>query len=140
MNTRHVGVVSIAASFILAGCSGSSGDSTGSTDQWLGDTPHDTAFVAPRLASALAAAGLTPERIEPFDFLHPALPDRSVAGLRQSQRRPDEFGSGEHVSVGQADADRRAFDLEPTDPVWLRFADGGRATHGQGDCYQNGPQ
>jgi SAM-dependent methyltransferase len=47
--------------------------------RWLGDTPHETAFLAPQVRQALLAAGLTVERVEPFDFLHPAIPAWAVA-------------------------------------------------------------
>jgi SAM-dependent methyltransferase len=51
--------------------------------RWLGDTPHETAFVAGPLARALEDAGLLPERVEPFDFLHPALPDGAVPAVQR---------------------------------------------------------
>ena len=46
--------------------------------RWLGDTPHETAFFHWQIRGALERAGLEVERITPFDFLHPAIPDRAV--------------------------------------------------------------
>jgi SAM-dependent methyltransferase len=43
-----------------------------------GDSPDETAFVRWSLARALRAAGLEVERLEPFDFLHPATPEAAV--------------------------------------------------------------
>ncbi|HET7770788.1 MAG TPA: methyltransferase domain-containing protein [Chloroflexota bacterium] len=46
--------------------------------RWLGDTPHETAFLSWRIRAALVHAGLVVERITPFDFLHPVIPDSAV--------------------------------------------------------------
>jgi ubiquinone/menaquinone biosynthesis C-methylase UbiE len=51
--------------------------------RWLGDTPHETAFIAGPLAGAFKRAGLRPERVRPFDFLHPAIPDGTVKAVRR---------------------------------------------------------
>lgn len=51
--------------------------------RWLGDTPHETAFIAPQLRRALAAAGLCVEQVIPFDFLHPAIPHWAVPRLQR---------------------------------------------------------
>jgi SAM-dependent methyltransferase len=53
--------------------------------RWLGDTPHETAFVAGPLAGALQRANLSPERVQPFDFLHPALPNPTVHAVRRAE-------------------------------------------------------
>ena len=52
----------------------------------MGDSPDETAFVRWRLAKALKGAGFTNTLIRPFDWLHPAVPDKlvgivSAAGL-----------------------------------------------------------
>lgn len=44
----------------------------------LGDSPDETAFFAGQLQRALARQGFTDIRIEPFDFLHPAIPAVAV--------------------------------------------------------------
>ena len=51
--------------------------------RWLGDTPHETAFIAGPVAGAFQRAGLHPERVRPFDFLHPAIPDRTINVVRR---------------------------------------------------------
>jgi hypothetical protein len=43
-----------------------------------GDSPDETAFLRWRLGRALRSAGFEVERIEPFDFLHPATPAAAV--------------------------------------------------------------
>jgi SAM-dependent methyltransferase len=55
--------------------------------RWLGDTPHETAFVAPQMRRALARAGLDVEQIRPFDFLHPAVPHWAVTAIRRVESR-----------------------------------------------------
>lgn len=51
--------------------------------RWLGDTPHETAFLSWQMRRDLERAGLTVENVVPFDFLHPALPDRAVPAARR---------------------------------------------------------
>lgn len=51
--------------------------------RWAGESPQETAFVRWRLASQLRSVGFTDVRIEPFDFLHPAVP-RLLIGLVRS--------------------------------------------------------
>jgi SAM-dependent methyltransferase len=48
--------------------------------RWLGDTPHETAFVRWPLVARLKRAGFTGARVLPFDFLHPLTP-RPLIGL-----------------------------------------------------------
>ncbi len=48
--------------------------------RWLGDTPHETAFVRWSLVARLRRAGFTGARVFPFDFLHPLTP-RPLIGL-----------------------------------------------------------
>jgi ubiquinone/menaquinone biosynthesis C-methylase UbiE len=57
-----------------------------SIKRWLGDTPHETAFFAASVRRALVKARLQPERVEPFDFLHPALPSVAVPHVKQVER------------------------------------------------------
>lgn len=47
----------------------------------MGDTPDETAFFKWRLRKFLAARGFSAIDIEPFDFLHPWLPDAIVPAL-----------------------------------------------------------
>ncbi len=42
--------------------------------RWLGDIPHETAFVRWSIARRLERAGFTRVRVTPFDFLHPLTP------------------------------------------------------------------
>lgn len=42
--------------------------------RWAGDSPDETAFFRWPLARAFRAAGFDLVRVEPFDFVHPALP------------------------------------------------------------------
>jgi SAM-dependent methyltransferase len=42
--------------------------------KWLGDTPHETAFVRGPFARHLGALGFTDVVVFPFDFLHPLTP------------------------------------------------------------------
>ena len=42
--------------------------------RWLGDTPHETAFVRGSIARRLRRAGYTGVHVFPFDFLHPLTP------------------------------------------------------------------
>jgi ubiquinone/menaquinone biosynthesis C-methylase UbiE len=42
--------------------------------RWLGDTPHETAFLRGPFARQLRAMGFTDVTIVPFDFLHPMTP------------------------------------------------------------------
>jgi SAM-dependent methyltransferase len=44
----------------------------------LGDSPDETAFVRPSLASLLRRIGFERVRISPFDWLHPATPPRFI--------------------------------------------------------------
>ena len=43
--------------------------------RWMGDTPNETAFFKWRLKKFLSIQGFTDIRVEPFDFLHPWIPD-----------------------------------------------------------------
>ena len=47
--------------------------------RWLGDTPHETAFVRWSIAARLRRAGFTGVRVFPFDFLHPLTPRLLIA-------------------------------------------------------------
>ena len=42
--------------------------------RWADESPEETAFVRWKLAAQLGTAGFSGVRIEPFDFLHPAVP------------------------------------------------------------------
>jgi len=55
--------------------------------RWLGDTPHETAFFLWSIRRAVQAAGLDVERIVPFDFLHPSIPDRAISFARRVEAR-----------------------------------------------------
>lgn len=46
--------------------------------RWAGDSPDESAFFRWPLAGAFRAAGFELVRVEPFDFVHPALPARLV--------------------------------------------------------------
>jgi ubiquinone/menaquinone biosynthesis C-methylase UbiE len=46
--------------------------------RFLGDTPHETAFIAPRLRRRIERRDLRVQRVAPFDFLHPAVPALAV--------------------------------------------------------------
>lgn len=46
--------------------------------RWAGDSPDETAFFRWSLARAFRAAGFDLVRVEPFDFVHPAIPARLV--------------------------------------------------------------
>jgi SAM-dependent methyltransferase len=48
-----------------------------------GDSPDETAFVRWSLVRALRSAGLEVERVEPFDFLHPATPGAAVGAVER---------------------------------------------------------
>jgi len=48
--------------------------------RWLGDTPHETAFVRWAICGRLRRMGFTGARAEPFDFLHPLTP-KPLIGL-----------------------------------------------------------
>ena len=54
--------------------------------RWLGDTPHETAFIAGRLRRALGAARLAPVQVTAFDFLHPAVPAAAISAVRRIER------------------------------------------------------
>ena len=43
--------------------------------RWAGDTPSETAFFRWSLAGQFRAAGFRNVVVQPFDFLHPWLPD-----------------------------------------------------------------
>ena len=47
--------------------------------RWLGDTPHETAFVRWSIAARLRRAGFAGVRVFPFDFLHPLTPRPLIA-------------------------------------------------------------
>lgn len=47
--------------------------------RWLGDTPHETAFVRWSIAARLRRAGFTGVCVFPFDFLHPLTPPPLIA-------------------------------------------------------------
>ena len=47
--------------------------------RWLGDTPHETAFVRWSIAARLRRAGFIGVRVFPFDFLHPLTPRALIA-------------------------------------------------------------
>jgi SAM-dependent methyltransferase len=51
-----------------------------------GDSPDETAFIRWRLGRALRAHGFEVERIEPFDFLHPATPGSAVPAVDRLSR------------------------------------------------------
>jgi len=46
--------------------------------RWMGDTPDETAFFRWGLKRFLSRRGFEQIQIEPFDFLHPWIPDRAV--------------------------------------------------------------
>lgn len=46
--------------------------------RWAGESPEETAFIRWSLAHDLRRQGFEEVRIEPFDFLHPAVPRRLV--------------------------------------------------------------
>jgi hypothetical protein len=48
-----------------------------------GDSPDETAFVRWSLARALRSAGFDVERLEPFDFLHPATPGVATGAVER---------------------------------------------------------
>lgn len=45
----------------------------------LGDSPDETAFTPAQLKRSLAAVGFTDIEATPFEFLHPAIPERMIA-------------------------------------------------------------
>lgn len=49
--------------------------------RWLGDTPHETAFVRWSIARRLRRAGYTRVNVFPFDFLHPLTPRPLIEGV-----------------------------------------------------------
>lgn len=51
--------------------------------RWAGDSPDETAFFRWRIAKKLVAAGFVDVSVEPFDFMHPALP---VSVLHAAER------------------------------------------------------
>ena len=53
----------------------------------LGDTPHETAFIAPRIRRAFQTHHLGVERVTPFDWLHPAIPAPAVPFVRRLESR-----------------------------------------------------
>jgi len=55
--------------------------------RWAGESPEETAFFRGKLASQLVSAGFVDVNVEPFDFLHPAVPRMlipMVQGLGQT--------------------------------------------------------
>lgn len=57
---------------------------------WLGRrleaSEDETAFLRGRLAAAVAAAGFAEVAVAPFDFLHPATPERWIPWVRRAER------------------------------------------------------
>ena len=51
--------------------------------RWMGDTPDETAFFRWGLKKFLSERGFQDIRIEPFDFLHPWIPDRVVDSVEK---------------------------------------------------------
>jgi ubiquinone/menaquinone biosynthesis C-methylase UbiE len=49
--------------------------------RWVGDSPDETAFFRWSLAKRLHAAGFVEVAIEPYDFLHPAVPERLIGSV-----------------------------------------------------------
>jgi SAM-dependent methyltransferase len=54
--------------------------------RWRHVTDHETAFRAAELATAFTAAGFVVEVAEPFEFLHPATPERGVRVVSRVER------------------------------------------------------
>ena len=50
--------------------------------RWMGVSPEETAFFRWRLAAQLRKAGFDEVRVEPFDFLHPAVPRTLIPVVR----------------------------------------------------------
>lgn len=49
----------------------------------MGDTPYETAFFKWSLERFLASCGYEQIDIQPFDFLHPGIPEKMVAGIEK---------------------------------------------------------
>ncbi|HXI15974.1 MAG TPA: class I SAM-dependent methyltransferase [Chloroflexota bacterium] len=60
--------------------------------RWLGDTPHETAFIAGPIRRDFERASLRVARVEPFDFLHPALPEWSIPTVQRIEARLERLG------------------------------------------------
>ena len=60
--------------------------------RWLGDTPHETAFIAGPIRRDFERASLRVARVEPFDFLHPALPAWSIPTVQRIEGRLERLG------------------------------------------------
>lgn len=54
--------------------------------RWMGDVPHETAFVRWGLARALAGCGFAGIRVVPFDFLHPWTPRAFIPWVEAAGR------------------------------------------------------
>ena len=54
--------------------------------EYFGVSPDERAFSRFRAAAALHAAGLSSEPVRPFDFLHPATPERFCGGVSRVGR------------------------------------------------------
>jgi SAM-dependent methyltransferase len=50
--------------------------------KWMGVSPAETAFFRWRVAARLREAGFSEVRVEPFDFLHPAVPQPLIPVMR----------------------------------------------------------
>ncbi|MDD2785444.1 MAG: class I SAM-dependent methyltransferase [Patescibacteria group bacterium] len=55
--------------------------------RWAGDSPDETAFFRCKLAKQMTTEGFVDVKIEPFDFLHPRVPDAWAEGLDGMLRR-----------------------------------------------------
>ena len=56
--------------------------STPAVRRWMGVSPEETAFFRWQLAKLLGAAGFSDIRVNPYDFLHPAVPGTLVPLVR----------------------------------------------------------
>lgn len=54
--------------------------------RWRRATPHETAFTAGGLRRLFERAGLEVELCEPFEFLHPATPQRLIGAVERLER------------------------------------------------------
>lgn len=73
----------------------------------LGDTPHETAFVAPFIRRRFEEQRLRVARVEPFDWLHPAVPAAAVPVVRRLEVRLERLPLLSHIAGSLAIVARR---------------------------------